>query len=188
MTNTKTHASAITQSLAGRTFPHPTKASWGCSEGTWYAFETADYTKAKVLEIAQNANDTQVMLLRLIGVIMAWVGVYCILYPIVAMADIMGDCLEWIPCVGDMLSNIVEGMVTCVICMVSCSSGTACALFTIAIVWVVMRPLVGLGLMAICILLFVLAGYVMKQFHDPEKASKKKRRSEIEMGDVEADG
>ena len=37
----------------------------------------------------------------------------------------------------------MTGMMTCLLCVVSCGFGCSCGLFVIAIVWIYMRPLLG---------------------------------------------
>jgi hypothetical protein len=163
----------------GMTEKHPTASSWGCSAGTWYKViptNDAKLDKATIIDKAHEENNTQVMILRIVGVLGAWAAVYCLLYPLVAMADVMGDCLDMILCIGDMLESLLEGVVTCVVCAVSCSTGCACALFVVAVVWIFMRPLYGAVLMAICITLCVCSYCVLDNQRDPEKKSKRKKK------------
>jgi len=166
--NDKTSVAAITQSDSnGVASPHPTESSWGCSAGTWHRVRpttSKEIGKDEFTDEASSSNSMTVWLMRVVGLLLAWLAMFCVLCPIVAMADIFGDCLSCIPCIGDCLENIVETMVSCVVCFISCSTGCAIGLFVIAVVWIVMRPLYGLLLMLACCCLCGLAVFVTQQF------------------------
>mmetsp|Transcript_53040 Transcript_53040/g.148878 ORF Transcript_53040/g.148878 Transcript_53040/m.148878 type:complete len:111 (+) Transcript_53040:1078-1410(+) len=70
--------------------------------------------------------------------------------------EVAADCIACVgPCLGDSIAAIA--------CSVSCLPGCACALGVIGIVWVVMRPAVGIPLILFFIL--VLAGFVGYKFY-----------------------
>jgi hypothetical protein len=154
MQNTDTYASAIVNSgKAGVTAGQATKSSWGCGAGNYDALYKQKKTKDEVIAAEQSANEGSLMVFRVIGVLGAWLAIYCCFYPIVAMADIMQDYAEMVPCIGPMLGfigEIMETLVQVVVCCISCSLGCSAALFTIAVVWVIMRPPFGIALMVVC--------------------------------------
>lgn len=185
--NDNRRVAAITESAAtGVTSEHPTSSSWGCGAGTWSWIVSTDdksLDKDSMLSTAHSQNTSKLWIMRIGGALLAWVAIYCVLYPIVAMADIFGDWLSCIPCCGDMLESIVEGTVTAVVCCMSCSFGCACALFVVAVVWIVMRPLIGLALMLVCCCFFGGAFFVLHSMQDPDKKSKR----QVKLQDMDVD-
>merc|ERR1712216_744678 len=113
-------------------------------------------TKAALITSANASNENTLYFLRVVGVLGCWAAVFCCLYPIVAFFDIMEDYMSAVPCIGGCLGvigSIVETLVTLVVCCMSCSFGCSAALFTIALVWLAMRPAQGIVYMLICIAL-----------------------------------
>lgn len=137
----------------GRTGPIKIPASWMCdSKSDWQkakAKETGGYTKREFMDSLRDANVKLAWILRIVGVCLAWLSVYCCFQPIAAAADILGDCMNFIPCVGGCLEDFIEGMVTSILCVLSCGIGCSCAFFVIAVCWVAMRPLIGGCLLAV---------------------------------------
>jgi len=161
----------------GTTQTHPTPSSWGCPASSMHEMKMEEATKAEMVKKLQGENQTKTWILRLVGCIGAWLAIYFILSPISAAADIVGDCLDFIPCIGGALESLVEGVVTTVLCVMSCGVGCSCALFVISIVWVAMRPLVGGIMMAVAILLFVGAGVIRSQYQVPDGAKRRRRKN-----------
>lgn len=61
------------------------------------------------------------------------------------------------------MEDLLEGMVDTLLCIVSCGIGCSCGLLVIALVWLFMRPLIGGGLMAVCLVLALCACAVANQ-------------------------
>ena len=120
-------------------------------------------------------NSMLTWVLRFVGLCGAWMAVYCCLQPISTAADLLGDVLDMIPCCGDFLESLVEGVVECVLCLISCSFGCSAALFVIAIVWIVMRPLVGIGLL-VCVALLIGLAIAARQMGPKGKPSSRQKR------------
>jgi len=164
--NGATYASAFANSgKSGNTAPQPTKSSWGCSSGNFAELIKARKTKAEAIDSLQDSNTSSLWALRFIGVLLCWAAVFCCMYPIIAAFDIIGDYLGEVPCIGcllKMIADIVETLVKIVVCCMSCSFGCSCAFFVIAVVWVVMRPTVGIVLLLIVVVLSVGACVLMK--------------------------
>eukprot|EP00933_Yihiella_yeosuensis_P003710 TRINITY_DN1068_c0_g1_i1.p1 TRINITY_DN1068_c0_g1~~TRINITY_DN1068_c0_g1_i1.p1 ORF type:complete len:472 (+),score=92.27 TRINITY_DN1068_c0_g1_i1:103-1518(+) len=146
----------------GETSPIKIKSSWGCKAGTFEQLMAGKKTEAEFFQILSDSNSTTTWILRVLGATLTWLAVYCCLSPISKAAHVLGDCLDNIPCVGGFLEDALTGMVDTLVCLVSCGFGCSCALFVMAIVWIVMRPLYGGILIAICAVLFCLGFFVLQ--------------------------
>ena len=111
-------------------------------------------------------------MVRVLGLLFCAVTIYCCFSPISAAADVVGDYLRCIPCVGPTLEDLLEGMVDALLCAVSCAIGCSCGLLVIAITWLVMRPLVGSGLLAVCLVLFCCGYAIARQNKAQREAAK----------------
>merc|ERR1719258_700558 len=100
-------------------------------------------------------NDAQTWGLRAAGLICAWLALYCCFAPIATSADLMGDVVSQIPCIGGMLESTLEGVVEMFLCVISCGFGCSFGLFVIALVWLSMRPVVGVPLMVGVVILMI---------------------------------
>jgi hypothetical protein len=137
---------------AGMTEPQATPGSWGCSSGHWQDIRPEKMQKADFMTSLHEANQTTTWLLRMVGCLLAWLSVYCCFQPIAAAFDIIGDYINCCPC-GGYIEDFLEGVVTSIICLLSCGIGCSCALFVIAMVWLAMRPLYGGLMLGACVLL-----------------------------------
>jgi hypothetical protein len=96
--------------------------------------------------------------LRLIGFIVMWFA-FCLCF---GPLEVAGDC---IPCVGPWIGDSIAAISCCVACL----PATACTLGVAGIVWVAMRPLIGIPCMiAFVIIIGGFGAYIGKQ-----KASKR---------------
>jgi len=137
---------------------------WGCPSRSWMAivgYTEGAPTLATVVEHLQGENTARTWVLRVVGLILAWTAVYCCLSPITTAADIMGDWISCIPCIGPAIASMLEGVVECVVCLIACNTGCSCGIFVIALVWVFMRPLVGGLIMAGALLFFAAGWFIM---------------------------
>jgi len=156
-TTAATQASVISVVGPGKlAAPEVTPVDWLCAEDTYYAFypSTSAMTLEQMIAAQHSENSVQAWIIRVAGLMMAWAAVFCCFSPVTFAADVLGDCLNFIPCVGGIMEDVVEGMVNAVVCVLSCSIGCSSGLCVIAIVMIVMRPLVGglLFLVVGCIL------------------------------------
>ncbi|CAE6911733.1 pex6 [Symbiodinium natans] len=95
---------------------------------------------------------------RVVGPLILWAAFYCFLSPLIWVVDKFGDTLKGIPCIGGVLgflADFVETLVTCLVCMVSCSLGLACGLLAMAVAWLAFRPVTGAILLTVSVALFV---------------------------------
>ncbi|CAE8595079.1 unnamed protein product [Polarella glacialis] len=163
--NWATHVSAVTSvDSTGFTSPIKSPASWGCSKSKFEALMPGALDFEEFLDSLHASNKMTTWLLRICGILAAWIGVFCCLKPISAAADIMGDCLNFIPCIGGFLEGMLEGIVDCILCFISCGFGVSSAFFVIAVVWVVMRPLIGAALLFASVLLCLCSAALIHQF------------------------
>lgn len=136
--------------------------TWGggllCGAESWGKARGATKSSSKVEFVAnlQGELDMILVVMRFVGLFLAWFGVYMIFQPIAAAAEVIGDFLNMIPCVGSFMKNLVEGVVTAVLCLMSCSIGCACGLLVISVTWLVMRPwpygiLSFIGFLVLCV-------------------------------------
>jgi hypothetical protein len=144
------------------------KKSWGCDSQPWNVIFALQMTKDQILERLNENNDNAIFVRRIFLIVIVWFGIFCCLYPIIAMADIMSDFLEYIPCIGDFLGGIVDSVAYCVVCCFSCSFGVSLSLFAISVSWIVLRPLMGIGMMVVSILLCGVAGAVVQMNKKPK--------------------
>eukprot|EP00438_Fugacium_kawagutii_P009639 Skav214988 [mRNA] locus=scaffold508:282856:291660:+ [translate_table: standard] len=144
----------------------------GCGEDHFQSLEGGTISKKTFFSDMEDVNDSSLMMMRIVGLLLTWLAVYCCFAPIAGAIDVgrqscqspLDDAMAFmaspkgngdpgiraIPCLGQFLEDLLEGMVTCILCVVSCGFGCSSGLFVIAVVWLYMRPLVGLGLMAFC--------------------------------------
>jgi len=165
---------------AGRTQAQTIPSTWGCKSRTWQTLMERVVSKEDFITALREANHTQTNILRVIGVIGAWLAVWCCFQPISAAADIVGDWLDCIPCVGGCLEDLLETVVDSVICCMSCGIGCSCALWVIAIVWVAMRPLYGGALMAVAVLMCLGVAGVRAACAGGREPSKKRKKKKAQ--------
>eukprot|EP00747_Dinoflagellata_sp_TGD_P113282 gnl/TRDRNA2_/TRDRNA2_171670_c0_seq3.p1 gnl/TRDRNA2_/TRDRNA2_171670_c0~~gnl/TRDRNA2_/TRDRNA2_171670_c0_seq3.p1 ORF type:complete len:477 (-),score=94.13 gnl/TRDRNA2_/TRDRNA2_171670_c0_seq3:278-1708(-) len=163
-------------------------SSWMCSASKYARLFDAELTMEKAIETLHSENSNIVWLLRIIGLLGAWGAVYCCLAPIATAADLVGDCLDMIPCIGGYLEDFVEGVVDTILCFISCSFGCSCALFVMAVVWFVMRPLYG-GLLLLVVFLLIGCAVAAGNMAPKKEAGRRRRRksrvADGEMMDME---
>jgi len=142
--------SVFTRVLSGgKTAPEPIPGGWACSGKSWQTMREGHLDKAEMVEMLHAENTMMTWVIRVAGVLLAWWAVYCCFTPFVAGADVLGDCINFLPC-GGYAEDLLEGVVTWVVCGMSCGIGCSCALLVMGVVWVVMRPLVGGAILAVC--------------------------------------
>mmetsp|Transcript_18358 Transcript_18358/g.52527 ORF Transcript_18358/g.52527 Transcript_18358/m.52527 type:complete len:428 (+) Transcript_18358:101-1384(+) len=117
---------------AGRISKWTAPSSWLC-EGyqVWHISRRA-IEKEDLFQEFHDTADTTLLLLRIVGFCLMWLGWFMFGKPLGAFADMIPLCG---PCLGDAIDAIT--------CAVSCMPATACCLLVAGVVWVVMRPLVG---------------------------------------------
>jgi len=155
--------SVIADITARQLAPKKTPSSWGCSGSEFSEFTEGNISEGKMLAKLTSANSMMTWILRFVGILGAWMAVYCILSPITYMADKIGDVADYIPCVGGFLESFIEGVVGAVVCFISCSCSCSCSLTVMALVWVFMRPLYGAVFLLIALCCCGAAGFAAMQ-------------------------
>lgn len=176
--NWDSHASAVAAvDTVGNTKPFHVDSSWGCKGDDFSALEVGSYNLPDFVSRLHESNQARTWMIRICGILAAWLAVFCCLQPIAAAADVLGDCLNFVPCIGNFLEDMVEGMVTGVLCIVSCGVGVSCALLVIALAWLAMRPMLGGLLIFLCVALFCCANAIAQHF----KGERRHRMEDMEM-------
>lgn len=148
--NWDTIVTMVSAVQGGSTLPVDVPSSWGCGTDKFQALEGGKESKSSFFSMMEESNTSTTWMMRVFGLLLTWAAVYCCFAPIAGAIDVVGDCIRGIPCLGQFLEDLLEGMVTCILCVVSCGFGCSCGLFVIAVVWLYMRPLIGGGLMLFC--------------------------------------
>merc|ERR1719436_1803051 len=107
---------------------------------------------------------------------MFWIGFVLLLSFIEFIAD---RVTSLIPCgIGEVLDEMIQ----CLICIVTCPPATACWLFWFALAWLIFRPLIGgiLFVISICI-----GGGIYYAVQQAEGKDKEEVEEEQDMGTME---
>jgi hypothetical protein len=162
----------------GRLKPQDVPSSWLCPAASRQWIDKEKLTFEQFIRRLTDAEKAMKWIFRALGILAAWLSVFCIFSPITTAADLLGDCVSFIPCIGGMIEDLIEGLVTSLVCVLSCGIGCSCAFFVIAVVWLVMKPLYGsLLLIAACCCLCGAVGCV-KALHGNSKGNSRQFRGQ----------
>lgn len=123
--------------------------------GTIELLQMGVHTAEAMIEKAQASNRMLTWILRLAGFLLMLIGLNMFFRPLSVLADVL-----------PILGNIVgagTGLIAFLISM-------ALSLVTIAIAWVVYRPLLGIGLIVAAVILAVLIGGKLRKGATPQRA------------------
>jgi len=127
--------------------------SWLCTGFTVMKLKQGSVDKDAFFDAMESENSAVTYVLRVVGFIVIWCAFKSIAGPLAVAAD----C---IPCIGPCLGDSIEAIACCVTCPPAC----ACALGVIGMVWVAMRPVVGIPLMLFfCCTMGSYTVYLMKK-------------------------
>jgi len=155
-TNRAPYSSVVSKIAAGGyTSTVPIPSSWGCSKEQYSEVVSSSVpaTMEETLAAFRERTANTTWIIRACGIIGAWIAVACIFAPITALIDIMGDAIDCLFCgFGDSCEACFEGIGNCIVCTMSAGIGCGCAFCVISIVYVYMRPIIGIPmlLLAIC--------------------------------------
>lgn len=142
--------------------------SWLCSGFSLKSLRQGTLSRDDLFGNLKAESEALTMALRVVGFLLAWFALSRLAGPF----EVAADCIPFIgPCLGDSIQAIG--------CCVSCLPACACSLGVIGIVWVVMRPLVGIPLIAFCVL--TCCGFVIFKI----RRHRSKQRHFAGGGDVE---
>ncbi len=125
-----------------------TLAPFDTSNGPLFILHTGTETAAQLIHAEQEKNTIITWILRAVGFILMWLGLALIAGPIQAMSNLIGF-------LGDIAG---VGIV-----VVSLLVAVALSTFTIAIAWLVFRPLIGVALLAVAAAAIFLIGRLRGQ-------------------------
>jgi len=172
-----THMSvlALTEG-AGILKPQPVDSSWGCAATSFIRMFPEEMSKDDMIARLKDEQHATTWGFRIAGLIAAMCGLYCCFQPVAHAADVMGDVLSYIPIIGQLMENVLEGVVDMALLIISCSFGLSCGLLVIAIVWLAMRPVVG-GPLLLGVLVLMAIGYYAASTakRDPRRMRKDKQ-------------
>merc|ERR1711966_587665 len=110
-------------------------------------------TMEELFTIMKNANSMKLWIFRAIGFFCIWLAICCCLQPIESclgfitnMMDEGTDCIPGVGCAVDCLTDIFMGMVKAVLCVVGCCCAAGWFLSVVVVMWIVMRPVMGMAL------------------------------------------
>lgn len=125
-------------------------------------------TMEELFEVMHAENNFMTWIYRLIGFLLTWLGICCICQPISTCVQMSADfldqiteCIPGVGCIVDEMTDIFTGLVNSIICAVSCLCGFSSFAFVAAVMWVVMRPMVGIPLLILGVCLCGGAGFLM---------------------------
>lgn len=147
-------------------------SSWFCSGDTLSDLREGTLSKEELFKIKKDASAAVTWILRLVGFILAWMSVCCLFGPL----EIFADC---IPCIGPYLGDMVQA----VVCVISCPPACACSLFVIGIVWVGMRPMVGIPMLLVWICVVgAFGGWVYYSIKNKKEGGNSDEEDPVPMG------
>jgi len=156
---------------SGVVTPYETKSPWGCNATGFIRAWPKEMTMDDAIKEMKDELTVQTWLCRAGGLLIAWFALFCCFEPIASGASYMGDLLSYIPLLGGLFERMLNGVMTMLLCVASCSCGLGCGLLVVAIVWCAMRPVVGGPLLASGILLFIIAYCALSRKRGPKKGA-----------------
>jgi len=122
-------------------------SSWLCSGYTLYFADLGKVTKDAIFKSKEAGNTFLTWFLRILGFCLCWFAFSLLAGP----CEVVAEC---VPCIGPCLGDLVEAIA----CFVAYFPSCACCMLICGIVWVVMRPMVGVPLMLIS--LIMIGGFI----------------------------
>jgi len=123
---------------AGNIGPWEASATWLCSGSMLSDLRTGHISKQDLFAAMASSASSLTWVLRIIGFLVMWGACSRFAAPL----GVAADC---IPCVGPWIGDKVEAVACCITCFPACG----CCLGIAGVVWVVMRPWVGIPMLLI---------------------------------------
>jgi len=145
---------------------------WGCPTSDFIKMYPEELTKEAFIEKMEPSDGKKRTLhaLRVVGIIAAWLSLYCCFDGAANSAEMLAGVLSFVPVVGDLLLNAFEGIFTASLCCISCTMGLACGLLVVGVVWLLCKPVLGGPALIGSIVLFIVAVAVgFASPRDPKK-------------------
>lgn len=144
--------------------------SWMCSGVQLGSLISGVASKSQFFDSLESGSHAITVLLRLLGFLLIWFALSRLAGPL----EVAADC---IPCVGPFLGDSIAAIACCVTCPPAC----ACALGVIGVVWVFMRPLVGIPLMLIFLVTVGAYAYFVSQQREKKRAAAEAQTQEAQQ-------
>lgn len=110
--------------------------SWLCSGFQMTELRMGTFSKDQLFDVLEKEHYTTTWIIRIVGFALLWLAFSLLFGPL----EVLADCIPCIgPCLGDSIAAVT--------CCISCLPATACCSLVVGVVWVVMRPLVGVPLL-----------------------------------------
>lgn len=138
--------------------------------------------KRYVDQETQTGQDTHHHYLRIAIWLANCISVCMFFYPLYTAVDVLGDFFDDIPCVGDTIEDMMEGMAGCALGCVSFAIGTCCCLLVFGVVWLTLHPRVGGIVLAVAAALII--GLIIYRCSMP--ASEKRIQRQEQKGMISA--
>jgi hypothetical protein len=144
-------------------------SSWLCAGSTLLDLRMGSYTKDYLFTALENDNTTVTWIIRVLGFALMWLAFSLMFAPL----GVVADC---IPCIGPFLGDSVET----ISCCISCLPATACCSLIVGIVWIAMRPMVGIPL--VLFFFVVMAGFAYVKMNANRSKSLSLASREMQYG------
>jgi len=145
----------------------PTTGTWKVlfSNGNYDIMIPGKSTADDCIDIMNSAASATVFIFRIVGFCLFWIGFVLLLSFIEFIAD---RVTSLIPCgIGEVLDEMIQ----CLICIVTCPPAASCWLFWFALAWLIFRPLIGGPLCAVALIAGGLMYWYQKNAEKKEGAA-----------------
>eukprot|EP00419_Tripos_fusus_P051011 CAMPEP_0172821676 /NCGR_PEP_ID=MMETSP1075-20121228/16139_1 /TAXON_ID=2916 /ORGANISM="Ceratium fusus, Strain PA161109" /LENGTH=452 /DNA_ID=CAMNT_0013662567 /DNA_START=39 /DNA_END=1397 /DNA_ORIENTATION=- len=149
-------------------------SSWMCStkgsSSRVDLFAQGSRDAEHMLESAQDENTMWTWVIRVLGFIVAYVGMRSFFAPaeaLVALIDSGLDLFRFIPIVGgllDFLGDVLRGAVGCAISIIAFGLSVPSCIMVVSVVWAIMRPLIAVPLQVLSCVGFYFTIMAMKNY------------------------
>lgn len=113
-------------------------STWLCPDFRLHEVFPGKLTKEQLFEKLEKGRGGSTWAFRMLGFCLLWCSLVCLLGPLQVATD-------WMPFIGDCLGYVAEK----VICVISCPPALCLCMGVMAIVWVALRPVLGIFLLII---------------------------------------
>eukprot|EP00449_Zooxanthella_nutricula_P005312 CAMPEP_0198506140 /NCGR_PEP_ID=MMETSP1462-20131121/11498_1 /TAXON_ID=1333877 /ORGANISM="Brandtodinium nutriculum, Strain RCC3387" /LENGTH=412 /DNA_ID=CAMNT_0044235349 /DNA_START=78 /DNA_END=1312 /DNA_ORIENTATION=- len=121
--------------------------SWMCAGFSLGEVRKGQVSKDDLFAKLETEANMMTYVLRAVGFLLSWFAFSLLFVPL----EVAADCIPCIgPCLGDNIAAVT--------CCISCLPGLACSLGVAGCVWVFMRPMVGIPLLAVFVI--TLGGFI----------------------------
>lgn len=140
--------------------PWTAESTWLCSGYQLTELRMGAYSKESLFQELEVEKWLVAMCLRLLSFFLIWVSLVFLLSPL----DIVAECAS---CFPEWMADAFARITMCIACLPACG----CTLGVVGIVWVVMRPLLGItGILIFCCCGCGFAAFKAQQAHERKES------------------